>query len=294
MPLTHNKIPCFQVRKNKVFRMNMSFVFWIVTVSMAVIALLFLLVPIVRKQQKISATAWLAVIAIPLLAIGLYVVLGQPDAADYVSGHAQSVPANATSATPPSGNLGSVQSMLTGLEERLREDPSDAKGWLLLAKSYSHLGRDDDAALAYAKASELGLADTDFQAKLDGAPSSISGTAVIRGRLTVAESAKERLSPGDSIFIFAKSTDGSPMPVAVLRKVAADLPFDFELSDKQAMSTAAKLSTTATVIITARVSKSGNAMQAEPGLEVISEIINVGDDTLVELHLDPSKTLDES
>jgi cytochrome c-type biogenesis protein CcmH len=184
--------------------------------------------------------------------------------------------------------------MLTGLEERLREDPSDAKGWLLLAKSYSHLGRDDDAAVAYAKASDLGLADSEFQSKLDGAGNPASGGSVIRGRLTVAESAKSKLGPDDSIFIFAKSTDGSAMPVAVLRKVAGDLPFDFELSDKQAMSAAAKLSTTTAVIITARVSKPGNAMQAEPGFEVVSEIINVGDDTLVELHLDPSQTLDES
>jgi len=121
-----------------------------------------------------------------------------------------------------------------------------------------------------------------------------TGNLVIRGRLTVADSAKDQLSPGDSIFILAKSADGSAMPVAVLRKVAGDLPFDFELSDKQAMSAAAKLSTTTAVIITARVSKSGNAMQAEPGFEVVSNIINVGDDVLVELHLDPSQNLDES
>ncbi len=276
------------------FSMEMSFVFWIVTVSMAVIALLFLLVPIVRKQKKLPASVWLAAVAIPLLAIGLYVVLGQPEATDYVSGHAKPVQATLGSAAATSGNLGSVQSMLTGLEERLREDPSDAKGWLLLAKSYSHLGRSDDAAVAYSKATGLGLADAEFQAKLAGAESLVSAVAVIRGRLTIADSAKESLSPGDSIFIFAKSTDGSAMPVAVLRKVAGDLPFDFELSDKQAMSAAAKLSSTTSVIITARVSKTGNAMQAEPGFEVVSEIINVGDDTLVELHLDPSQVMDES
>ena len=84
------------------------------------------------------------------------------------------------------------------------------------------------------------------------------------------------------------------MPIAVLRKVAGDLPFDFELSDKQAMSAAANLSNTPVVTITARVSKSGNAMQAELGLEVVSEPINVGNDVLVELHLGPAPTSDES
>ena len=271
--------------------MNTSFIFWFVTVTMAVLALLFLLVPIFSKQKKISTSVWFAAVAIPLLAIALYAVLGQPEATDYTPGHTKPAQASGNRTTPSSGDLGSVQSMLTGLEERLREDPSDAKGWLLLAKSYSHLGRDDDAAVAYAKANELGLVDSEFQSKLDGVDSTAPGNSVIRGRLTVAESAKDQLSPGDSIFLFAKSTAGSAMPVAVLRKVAGDLPFDFELSDKQAMSAAAKLSTTTAVIITARVSKSGNAMQAEPGFEVVSNIINVSDDVLVELHLDPSRTL---
>lgn len=274
--------------------MNTSFIFWFVTVTMAVLALVFLLVPIFSKQKKIAAPVWLAAAAVPLLAIAMYVFLGQPDATDYESGHAKPAQASGNRTVPSSGDLGSVQSMLTGLEERLREDPSDAKGWLLLAKSYSYLGRDDDASVAYARANDLGLVDTELQSKLDGVDSSTSGNSVIRGRLTVAESAKDRLSPDDSIFIFAKSTDGSAMPVAVLRKVAGDLPFDFELSDKQAMSPAAKLSTTTAVIITARVSKSGNAMQAEPGFEVVSNIINVGDDVLVELHLDPSQISDES
>lgn len=274
--------------------MKMSFVFWLVVVSMSVIALLFVLVPIIRKQKELAPAVWLAAIAAPLLTVGLYVVVGQPDATDYVSGHVNSVQAVAGISTPASSNLGSVQSMLTGLEQRLRDDPSDAKGWLLLAKSYSHLGRSEDAAVAYAKASDLGVVDEEYQVKLADAESTDSSSAVIRGRLTIADSAKARLSPGDSIFIFAKSSDGSAMPVAVLRKVAGDLPFDFELSDKQAMSATAKLSNTTSVIITARVSKTGNAMQAEPGLEVVSKIINVRDDTLVELHLDPSQVMDKS
>ena len=183
--------------------------------------------------------------------------------------------------------------MLTGLEEKLRVDPSDAKSWLLLAKSYSHLGRADDAAAAYAKASALGQVDLEFEAKLEGSKSEAANSPIIRGRLTIADAEKGRLDPEDSIFIFAKSTDGSPLPVAVLRKVASDLPFDFELTDKQAMSAEARLSNTAAVTITVRVSKSGNAMQAEPGMEAVSEPINVGDDVLVELHLGATPFSDE-
>jgi cytochrome c-type biogenesis protein CcmH len=148
--------------------------------------------------------------------------------------------------------------------------------------------------MAYEKAVNLGMTDPDLEAKLDSGNAAAAVSPIIRGRLTIAESARGRLDPDDSIFIFAKSTDGSALPIAVLRKVAGDLPFDFELSDKQAMSAAENLSNTAVVTITARVSKSGNAMQAEPGLEVVSEPISVGDDVLIELHLGPAPTSDES
>jgi hypothetical protein len=270
--------------------MEMSFVFWIVTVTMAVIALSFLILPIVLKKKKLTRTVWVTAIAVPAVAIGLYVAIGQPDATGNSVSHINSASGQTRSAPSSTKNLGSVQSMLTGLEEKLKADPSDAKSWLLLAKSYSHLGRADDAAAAYAKASALGQVDLEFEARLEGGKGEAATSPIIRGRLTIADAAKGRLDPEDSIFIFAKSTDGSPLPVAVLRKVASDLPFDFELTDKQAMSADARLSNTVAVTITVRVSKSGNAMQAEPGMEAVSEPINVGDDVLVELHLGPAQT----
>ena len=274
--------------------MDMSFIFWIATVMMAVVALSFLVFPAIQKKKKLTNAVWFVVVAVPVLAIGLYVILGRPDATINESTHNNARPATGEKAVVSSSNLGSVQSMLTGLEERLAENPSDAKGWLLLAKSYEHLGRHDDAAAAYAKASELGQVDAEFESTLNDVNVAVARLPTIRGRLTIADSERGRLDPQDSIFIFAKSIDGAAMPVAVLRKVAADLPFDFELSDKQAMSAAAKLSSTAAVIITARVSKSGNALEAEPGLEAVSQPISVGEDVLVELHLGPTDSSDES
>ena len=55
--------------------------------------------------------------------------------------------------------IASVTELLSGLEARLAEDPDDGKGWLLLAKSYEHLRRIDDAISAYEKASALGVTD---------------------------------------------------------------------------------------------------------------------------------------
>ena len=272
--------------------MDMSFTFWIVTVTMAVVALSFLVLPMVAKKKKMTSTAWVAVTVLPAVAIGLYLSLGRPDVADNPTTHVRSAPAQSGTSSSASENLGSVGSMLSGLEEKLRENPSDAKGWLLLAKSYSHLGRTQDAAAAYAKASALGQVDTEFEEKLAGNTIAVVAPT-IRGRLTISDEAKDRLDPNDSVFIFAKSTDGSPMPIAILRKTAADLPLEFELSDKQAMSADSKLSGTAAVTITVRISKTGNAMQGEPDLEIVSETIRVGDDGVVELHLDANQSANE-
>ncbi len=234
---------------------------------------------------------------VPVAAVALYAVLGQPGAInsalaeEHREGGERLV---AAASSPASKNIPSVASLLTGLEERLRTDPVDAKGWLLLAKTYSHLGRPEDAAIAYAKARDLGMADRDFESTLDDSNTAAAVAPIIRGRLTITDGAKGRLDPDDSVFIFAKATDGSALPIAALRKVVGDLPFDFELSDKQAISAATNLSSTAVVRITARVSRSGNAMQAEPGLEVVSQPINVGDDVLVELHLGATSPADAS
>ena len=255
--------------------------------------------------MKMTRLPWAVAIAAPVIAIGIYVAIDSSEPSSSFSS-AQSAGQQTEPETPTAtGDLGSVDSLLAGLESRLAADPSDAKGWLLLAKSYAFLGRGDDAAEAYARAKALGQVELEFEATLHdsldakaaqpaigarGASGTKGGNdggnkPAIRGRLTLADSARSQLDAQDTIFIFAKPTDGSVMPVAVLRKSVADLPLDFELSDQHSMSAVAKLSNTAAVTITARVSKSGNAMQAEPGFEVVSEPVNVGDDVLVELHL---------
>lgn len=67
---------------------------------------------------------------------------------------------------PAKRKAASVGELVTGLEARLRQNPADAGGWLLLAKSYHHLGRAAEAKVAYGKAVALGKGDPALEALL--------------------------------------------------------------------------------------------------------------------------------
>lgn len=60
----------------------------------------------------------------------------------------------------------SVSTLVGGLEVRLQASPDDAKGWILLARSYDHLGEHDKAWNAYTRARDLGMTDTSLELKL--------------------------------------------------------------------------------------------------------------------------------
>ncbi len=50
-----------------------------------------------------------------------------------------------------------VADMVAGLEQRLQAEPDDAEGWAMLGRSYSVLGRGQDAATAWARANAANL-----------------------------------------------------------------------------------------------------------------------------------------
>jgi cytochrome c-type biogenesis protein CcmH len=89
-------------------------------------------------------------------------------------------------------------------------------------------------------------------------------TAQVSGRVTLSPALAAQAGPDDTVFVFARAADGPRMPLALLKKRVADLPFDFVLDDSLAMSPAAKLSGAAQVVVGARISKSGQAMP-QPG-----------------------------
>jgi cytochrome c-type biogenesis protein CcmH len=68
------------------------------------------------------------------------------------------------------------------------------------------------------------------------------------------------------------------MPVAIVRATKKDLPFTFQLDDSTSPMPSRKLSGSGTVVIVARLSKSGQAMPQSGDLEGTSQPVKSGVD----------------
>ena len=78
--------------------------------------------------------------------------------------------------------------------------------------------------------------------------------------ITLSKALMDKVSPEDSIFIYAKAMQGPPMPLAAVRKQVKDLPIKLVLNDEMAMMPSLKLSSFEQFTVGARVSKSGQAI----------------------------------
>lgn len=96
-------------------------------------------VPVTAKPAG-RASAVVVGLAVPLLAVGLYFAVGTPRALSPVA-----MPSHAGKDITPE----QIQAMVAKLAARMKENPEDPKGWAMLGKSYSVIGRFDDAVAAY-------------------------------------------------------------------------------------------------------------------------------------------------
>lgn len=116
------------------------------------------------RVGKDKSVAYLVAVAIPLIAVVFYLQVGTPKGI----GNA----AQATAMEEPRPAMGGGQrtpeqiaANVEKLAERLKTNPSDADGWVMLARSYSSMDRFGEATGAYAKATELKPDDADLWAE---------------------------------------------------------------------------------------------------------------------------------
>jgi len=246
------------------------------------------------KQQPNDGQGW------SMLARS-YRVLGQFKEASEAYQHAiKLVPGDAQLYADYADALGMAQGQnLEGepmrlIEQSLKLDPNNIKA-LALAGTAAYDKKDFNAATGYwQKALQLSPPDSEFtrslQASLEDAKSQAGGNpqaqnlpnimpdqanqaaaaapgASLSGKVSVAPALAGKISPSDTVFIYARAQTGPPMPLAILRKKASELPVDFTLDDSSAMAPNLRLSNFPKVMVLARISKTGNAMPQSGDLE---------------------------
>lgn len=105
--------------------------------------------------QGARGGTWLAVLvvlAVPALAVMLYLSLGDPAALQ--GQNAAGLPADHPDMAQQQ-DLPSVDEMIARLQARLQENPDDPQGWYMLGRSYLALGRYQEAADALQRTQEL-------------------------------------------------------------------------------------------------------------------------------------------
>ncbi len=130
-----------------------------------------------RKRTEKKATAavgrapiYAIALGIPLIAIALYLRVGNP-AALSASPALSGLPASANpsqapfaGASQPSGQMTqqAIEANVAALAKRLEQNPGDVQGWIMLGRSYVNLEKYSEASNAYAKATALKADDADL------------------------------------------------------------------------------------------------------------------------------------
>lgn len=112
-------------------------------------------------------TAYALGIGIPFIAIIFYLKVGQPILIENPNAVISPPPAAASepAAGPMERSPDQIAANVEKLAKKLEQNPNDAQGWVMLARSYSSMEKFSESANAYAKATELTPKDADLWAE---------------------------------------------------------------------------------------------------------------------------------
>jgi len=136
--------------------------------------------------SRSRAAATVAVIAMPVAALGLYLLLGSPQDPD-----------QPLSSRPNAVASQEVTKLVAAVEAHLAATPDDGKGWEVIAPIYSRLGRDADAVHAWSKAVALLGATAAREANFGEAMVRANGGTVTPEAMAAFERARG-LAPDDA------------------------------------------------------------------------------------------------
>lgn len=112
--------------------------------------------------------------------------------------------------------------------------------------------------------------------KTAAAETGATGEAAIRGKVRLDAKLAAKVSPDDTVFVFARAINGPRAPLAVRRYRVGQLPADFTLDRSAAMSPELSIAQFKEVVVGARISKSGNPVPQSGDLEGLRQPVKVG------------------
>ena len=248
---------------------------------------------------------------VPLAAFGSYHWMGGAGKPQSQSGTEAALN---DSAAMPVDHGADMQAAIARLAAKLREQPDDAQGWALLGRTYKATQHYPEARDAFRRAVEAAPGDAGLEREYAAAetpnddrpleseqsqpqqcdvpesgaagsagsadlacaemPASQLSAAHITVKVSLDANLKTKVSPGDTLFIFAKAAQGPAMPLAIARLTAAQLPASVTLTDAMSMMPNLTLSKFSQIVLGARVSKSGNATAQRGDLQTLSSAIS--------------------
>ena len=135
-------------------------------------------------------TAAVLLVLLPILGLLGYYTLGNPKALDPMQ-----------TAAPQQMTPEKINEMVTSLAEKLKANPDNTQGWLMLARSYKSLGRYDEAVQAFAKAENAISEDPDQLASYAETIAMASGKGISGKALQLVEHAL-KIDPNHAHSLF--------------------------------------------------------------------------------------------
>lgn len=122
---------------------------------------------------------------------------------------------------------------------------------------------DDSAAMQ-----EVRRALEDARQRL-ASPAPAASNAALQVKVVLDRALAGKVSADDVVFVFARALKGPPMPLAVVRRRAAELPLTVELGDAQSLLPDRLLSSVDEIAVGARISRQGTADAQAGDLEAV-------------------------
>jgi cytochrome c-type biogenesis protein CcmH len=187
------------------------------------------------------------------------------------------------------------------LQHAVQLEPDNQRGlWLLGISQFQHDKfaeaastwhrlqplLDPSSKVAQAVTEQIAVAESRAGIAPASASTAAASGPALQVEVSLSPTLKNKLAPGDSLFVYARAEQGPPMPLAVAKLAPDAWPMHVTLTDAMAMAPQLRLSTASRVFVGARISKSGQAIAQSGDLEGDAGVVDVASKTPIKITID--------